>query len=78
METSKYQDRFYFKLDYMNCTIVNKVEEEMYLSTRFLLLSSDKIHASSKQEFWKQNDQRGRRISQDQRCCFKIPVVLWS
>ena len=48
--TGTYDDGTYFRLSSDERKAVNKVAEEICLSTRFLSLASNKLHAASKQE----------------------------
>lgn len=45
-----YKDGMYFKLTDDERKLVDSMAEEIYLSTRFLSLSSNMLHAASKQE----------------------------
>ena len=49
-KSGTFDDGTYFKLNDAERALVNKMAEEMCLSTRFLSLSSDLIHSGSKQE----------------------------
>ena len=47
-ESGTYEDGTYFKLTDDHRTLVDKMVEEIYLSTRFLPLASNKLHSASK------------------------------
>jgi len=44
----KYKDDAYFKMLDDERVLVNKMEEEIYLASRFLSLASDDLHYKSK------------------------------